>query len=141
MISYFDSSAWVKRYADEDGSDRVGEWLAAAVPATSRWTQVEILSAVSRRCREGLLTIEQRNTIAAALSADLAGFVLVEVSHEVVAMTDNLFMRHPLRAADCVQLASALILKLRSGQPVTFRAFDQRLIMAAAREGLVSEPP
>lgn len=137
MISYFDASALVKRYVAEDGSDLVDGWLATALPATSRWSQVEMLSAVSRRNREGLLTREERNQIAGVLNADLASFLVVEVTGDVIALTDGLFARHPLRAGDCVQLASAVLLKLRTGQSVTFRGFDERLIAAAAQEGLL----
>lgn len=137
MIAYFDASALVKHYIHEVGSDLVQQWLAAPRPATSRWSQVEMLSAISRRSREGQITPAERNVLAAGLGEDLSGFLLVELTEEVIAASDGLFARHPLRAGDCVQLASALVLKLRTGQPVSFHAFDQRLNDAAVQEGLL----
>jgi len=139
VIAYFDASALAKRYVDETGSDLVEGWLTGPVIATSRWTHVEILSAVSRRSREGLLTPQQRNQIAAALSEDLAGFVVVELTSELIAVADGLLARHVLRAGDSIQLASALVLRQRTGQPVTFYGFDSRLNAAAIQEGLVVE--
>lgn len=139
MITYFDASALVKRYIHEVGSDQVQQWLVLPRPATSRWSQVEILSALSRRSREGRVSPAERNAMAADLSDDLAGFLLVELTDEVIAACDALLARHPLRAGDCVQLASALVLKQRTGQPVMFHAFDQRLSKAAVLEGLLVE--
>jgi predicted nucleic acid-binding protein len=43
--------------------------------------------------------------------------------------------RHPLRAADALQLASALFLRESAGQPVLFLCFDERLVAAAKEEG------
>jgi predicted nucleic acid-binding protein len=48
----------------------------------------------------------------------------------------DLLARHPLRAADAIQLASALMLSTRSGRAVDFVVYDHRLADAAAAEGL-----
>lgn len=139
MITYFDASALAKRYVDEEGSELVEAWLAAPIPATSRWTHVEILSAVSRRCREGFLTPQERNQVAAALADDLASFLVVELTPDVIAVADGLLVRHALRAGDSIQLASALVLRHRTGQSIAFHGFDLRLGAAAVREGLLVE--
>lgn len=139
MIAYFDASALAKRYVDETASDLVEGWLTRPVVATSRWTHVEILSALSRRCREGMLSPLQRNQTAAALAEDLAGFVVVELTSELIAGADGILARHALRAGDSIQLASALVLRQRTGHPVTFHGFDARLNAAAIQEGLVVE--
>lgn len=137
MIAYFDASALVKRYVSEEGSERVHDWLSMPLRVTSRWSQVEILSALARRTREGHVTPAQRNALAASLGQDLAALMVVELTDEVIAATEGLFARHPLRAGDCIHLASALLVKLRTGQPLLFHAFDQRLNDAAAAEGLL----
>lgn len=136
MIAYFDASALAKRYVAEDGSEQLGIWLRAPIIATSRWTQVEMLSAISRRCREGSMTPEQRNRLATALSEDLVSFTVVDLTASIIAIADGLLARHALRAGDSVQLASALFLKQRTGEPVRFHAFDVRLNVAATQEGL-----
>ena len=51
---YFDSSALVKRYIEEKGSDKVNALLEEkSVAATSRLTYAEILAAITRRHKTG----------------------------------------------------------------------------------------
>jgi predicted nucleic acid-binding protein len=136
VITYFDASALAKRYVDEVGSAAVDDWMRTRPCATSRWSQVEVLSAISRRRREGILSAAERDRAATALADDLAGVYVVELTIEVVAAADALLARHALRAGDAIQLASAFVLRQRSGDMVRFLAFDQRLGTAAAAEGL-----
>ncbi len=52
----------------------------------------------------------------------------------------TLLKRHPLRAADALQLASCLELEKGIRLPVLFVAYDGRLNEAAKKEGLEIEP-
>lgn len=136
MIEYLDASALVKRYVEEAGSEHAATWLGHRPCATSRWTQIEILSAVARRCREGSIAPDEREAIAAALEADLSGLFVVEVTPEVIATAKPLLMRHALRSGDAIQLASAQLLGQRTGDRMCFRCFDLRLSAAARAEGM-----
>jgi hypothetical protein len=51
-----------------------------------------------------------------------------------------LLVRHPLRADDAIQPASALLLEWELDQAVTFAAHDERLKVAAKAEGLAVLP-
>ena len=51
-----------------------------------------------------------------------------------------LLARHPLRAGDAIQLASALLLRRELSEAVTFAAYDDRLKAAAKAEGLFVVP-
>ena len=84
MIAYFDSSALVKRYVRESGSERVMALLEEATPATSGFSSIEIASAFARRCREGRLDDSLRRRMLRDLDADLESFYLVELVPEVV---------------------------------------------------------
>lgn len=66
--------------------------------------------------------------------------VLVQLSATVLRRAQDLLLRHPLRAADALQLGSCLDLKERLQQPVGFAAFDRRLNEAAKLEGLRVAP-
>ena len=136
MIAYFDSSALVKRYVRESHSERVLAWLEETTPATSRYSSVEIASALARRFREGRLDDSIRHRLLRDLDEDLDSFYLVEVAPEVVRTARDLLERNRLRAADALQLASALALQQRVERPVLFAAFDQNLNEAARREGV-----
>ena len=56
MIAYFDSSALVKNYVEEVDSDVIQGFLRTSFPVTSRFTAIEIASALARRCRDGQLS-------------------------------------------------------------------------------------
>ena len=135
MIAYFDSSALVKRYVLESHSDRVLVLLKETTPATSRFSSVEIASALARRCREGRLDDSLRRRLLRDLDDDLDSFYLVELMPEVVRTARELLERNRLRAADALQLASSLVLQRRVQSPVLFVAFDRALNEAASREG------
>lgn len=140
MIRYFDSSALVKRYVRETGSATVRRLLMSGVAASSRLSELEVASGISRRTREGAFTVERRDRMLAALQRDVQTFAVVELTPEVVSQSRLLLLRHPLRAGDAVQLASCLQLQQQLGQPVPFVAFDRRLAQAGLAEGLTVIP-
>jgi predicted nucleic acid-binding protein len=135
-MRYFDASALVKRYVREPGSLKVRRLLSAGVPATSRLSAVEIASALTRRAREGAFTNAERDRAIASLERDLSSLLVVELTAEVVQRAQALLRRWPLRAGDAVQLASGLYLRAELDEPVTFVAYDERLMDAARHEGL-----
>jgi len=109
--------------------------MGSGTPATSRFTEVEVASALVRRCREGAFGVAERDRALAELTHDLAAMTVVEVVSAVTDRARALLIRHALRAGDALQLASCLILRDGVGT-VTFAAFDDRLIEAARAEGL-----
>jgi predicted nucleic acid-binding protein len=125
-----------KRYVQETGSASVRRQLKAGRIATSRLSVIEIASALARRAREGAVTTAERDRAVRRLNADLAAYILVELTAELSADAQALLLRHPLRSGDAVQLASCLYLQRETGQGVLFAAFDERLNKAARAEGL-----
>lgn len=123
----------------EPGSDLVQSLLANGAAVTSRMTRIEVASALARRCREGSFPETEHYRALAALEGDQRCLYLVEVTAEVTAQAHRLLTRHPLRAADALQLASCLEFQDRLGVGVTFVAWDGRLLAAARREGLTTK--
>jgi uncharacterized protein len=119
----------------EEGTELVGRWVRSGIPATSRITEVEVASALARRWREGAFDLAERDRALAALAHDLEVITVVEVVAAVTSRARALLVRHTLRAADALQLASCLVLRDGAGT-VAFAAFDDRLIAAAQAEGL-----
>lgn len=136
MICYLDASALLKRYVREAGRSEVLTLLEENICATSRWTEVEVASALSRRGREGALTAADRDRALYALRDDMAWLYVVETHQPVVALARDLLTRHPLRAGDAIQLASALHLQRLLERPLAFAAYDLRLNEVAHREGM-----
>ena len=61
---------------------------------------------------------------------------VVELSAEIAAAARALLLRHPLRAADAIQLASCLHLAEQLGAPAELVVYDVPLVTAARSEGL-----
>lgn len=112
-----------------------------ATGAISQLTEVELVSALARRHREGSISAEMLEGLVRSSDEELESVVVVEVSQAVVRLARALLLRHPLRASDAAQLGSCLELQDRLQQPVQFLAFDQRLNQAALREGLTLALP
>lgn len=133
---FWDSSALVPLLVAEAGSRELTALLRADLtPATWWGSPVECQSALHRRHRERRLT---RARLTAALSR-LTAFI---EDVDVVAPTSRLRERagrvlalHPLRAADALQLAAALVWcdDITAGEP--FVCLDDRLRQAASGEG------
>lgn len=136
MIRYFDASALVKRYVAEAGSRSVARLLAAGDAATSRLSEVELVSVLARRGRKGDLAAGDCDRAMAALAEDLAALHIVELVPEVSVLARSLLRRHVLRAADAVQLASCLYLGEHLSERIPFVAFDRRPRAAARAERL-----
>jgi predicted nucleic acid-binding protein len=146
---FIDSSALVKRYVTEAGT----AWVQAIThPSTrnrliiARITWVEVLSALARRQREGSLSTEQ---IAGAISAfryDLdTQCQIIQVDRALTEVVGQLVLKHPLRAYDAIQLASALSIyppfERATLTSLTFLAADDRLLAIARAEGLQTDNP
>lgn len=136
MIYFLDTSALVKRYLPEPGSDQVRSLFRRRRRiAVSRIAYAELLAAVSRACREGAVTEAARDSVFAAVKRDFAVLHVTEVKRSLIEKTALLVLRHPLRAYDAVQLASALTWQER-GAAVDFWGADGVLVDAARREHL-----
>jgi uncharacterized protein len=137
LIRFLDSSAFVKRYVREPGSDAVARlFQPGSKLGASSLALVEITAALFKRARAGDLAIELARRHAARLSADLEEVHVVEVRGPVLDLATELVSRHSLRAYDAVQLASAMRLRRAAGVPVTFICADANLTAAAVAEGL-----
>ncbi len=138
MILYLDTSAWLKLYVAERGTEEViAAVQSAELIAISRIAYAEARAALARVLREKRTTrVEHRRRIA-ALDADYGEALKIEVSEEVIRQAGELAESHALRGFDAIQLASAKWLARKTRKPVRLLAFDQRLNEAASALGLL----
>jgi predicted nucleic acid-binding protein len=148
-VYFLDSSALVKRYVAEVGS----AWIQAiTTPAArnkliiARLTWVEILSAFARRQREGTTAPDDAASAIKSFRYDLDHqYQVVELSRTLIEAAGQLVSKHPLRASDAIQLASALQVFSAFAPTKTvslaFLSGDDRLISAAQAERLNTENP
>ena len=132
----------MKRYVHEAGSAAVRRVLTSQAVTTSRLSEVEVASALARRCREGTLSGQERDRALATIPTDVASLYVVEVTAEVTRASLVLLARHALRAGDAIQLASCLHLQIHMADELWLLAYDTRLNDAARAEGvlLLAEP-
>jgi hypothetical protein len=132
---FLDTSALLKRYVAETGSDAVRRVLEAAEEiVVSPVTRLEVASAVARRRREGSLTGAEAARILRLLDREWRDFTRVRFGPELERAARRLLFRTPLRTLDAIQLASARLAKCR-----LLVASDERLLRAAERERLRTE--
>jgi predicted nucleic acid-binding protein len=135
-MKFWDSSALLPLLVDEAARTRLFALLEHDTEVLAWWgTSVEITSALARREREGLLTADE---VSAALGAMRT---LAESWHEIVPSdavrrtAERLLRTHPLRAADALQLAALLIAADHDPTSLELVCLDERLNVAARREG------
>ncbi len=134
---YLDSSALAKLYVPEPESDALDAWLRGRRDLMiSELVLTEVLSAVARRRREGLLSAGQAVEIRDALLADASSGVFhrLDLSPAVHREAERLLFQvesAPLRTLDALHLAAALV-----GSATHVITFDARMRAAAAHVGL-----
>ena len=135
-LYYVDTSALVKRYHLEQGSDRIDRLFADANAGLvmAGFALTELTSALDRKCQEGLLTGEGLAQVLAVVAWDvLAEFWLVELDRAHVRLSQSLILSHHLRTLDALHLA--VIVSIKDLHPVLVSA-DARLLQAAGKEGI-----
>jgi len=135
VILFADTSALIKLYIEETGSAEMEERARASRLAASALAYAEIYATFARRKREGLLTPEEHDELAARFERDWQRTIVMALRPALAARVPRLVADHPLRGADAVHLASAIALQA-AGLETIFAASDARLVEAAAREGL-----
>ena len=137
---YLDTSALIKLYVEEEGTERV-----VAITDDFDGVQVIILdvtplearSAVRRRQREGDISGADADRILDRIEDDTSSSFLVQPSTSaVIEGAARLIDRHPLRAYDALQLAGYLVIRDIVPGPLTFVCADVRLCGVAELEGL-----
>jgi len=146
---YFDSSALVKRYMAETGTDWIQGLCAAEAGHflyTVRISGAEIIAALSLRTRTGALIPADAKAASMQFRADFSKrYQIIEVTENLVDLAMTLAEKHGLRGYDAIQLAAALQLRnvrsYLSLSPISFVSADDKLNGAAAAEGLPVDNP
>jgi predicted nucleic acid-binding protein len=135
-VRFWDSSALVALFVAEAASPRVDRWLREDVDVVV-WTltRVELLSALARRRR---LEPGAGRRLAAARREVLQAW---EHWSEVTAVdlvrrhAERVVESHPVRAADALQIAAALVAADSHPDGLDFVTLDEQQAQVAEREG------
>lgn len=135
-MRFWDASAIVPLLLAEDGRGAVLGELERDPGMFVWWgTPVECVSAIGRREREGALALADATLAIDRLRALAEAWHEVLPSDTVRATAQRLLRVHPLRAADSLQLAAAVVASEGDPARLPFVSLDERLNEAALREG------
>lgn len=150
MAGFFcDSSAIVKRYVNEIGSnyvDNLADSKSGNIILLARITRVEFAAAVARRLKSGSIIATDAQNALAAFQHDLTNnYFTVEIMPLLLSAAVTLATKHALRGYDAVQLAATLEAsdeRIANGlAPLTLVSADTKLNNAAQAERLKVENP
>jgi predicted nucleic acid-binding protein len=148
-VYFFDSSAIVKRYVQETGT----QWVNGIIDPISgndiylaRITGVEVVSALVRRKRDGTILAQAVATALEQFHKDFASeYQALDMTAFVLTRAMSLAEAHAVRGYDAVQLAAALEVNgycLATGlSALTLISADVSLNAAATVEGLKVDNP
>lgn len=140
---FFDTSALVKRYHEESGTDRVDELIedAGNDVIVSSLAVVETVSAFRRKVNVGDVTESEMSSLVSAFFREsLDTFVIVSLGESRIRFSFDLILDDDLRTLDSLQLSTGLVVSEEVGD-VTFVTADEELAAIAERRGLAVENP
>jgi uncharacterized protein len=132
LITYFETSAFVKLFIAEEGSSAAAiAWMEAEAITSSVLTYVEARAALAAARRGGRLTPDRLTAAKVRFEERWEEVEDVAATTEIVRRAGDLAEHHSLRGYDALHLSSAL-----DADTDTFVTADQRLARAARAEGL-----
>jgi uncharacterized protein len=143
---FFDTSALIKRYLRETGSN----WVRAIVRSPqngvvlSSLATVEVHAVVARQQKGQRLTPLRANRIRTLYLAHLSvanGYTRIPVSEALLERASELAARYQLRALDSIHLASAIIGRAAMNIAFIFVTSDKELLAAAQAEKFPIDDP
>lgn len=140
---FFDTSALVKRYADEEGTqtvDRLIENPDKSIVITSL-SIIEIASAFRRKYNRGAITERQRDGLLDSFFQEaIDKFTVVPVDETSFEEAFDLVLEDDLRTLDALQLGAALAVPTPD-LDLTFVCADDKLVEVAENQGISTINP
>lgn len=138
---FWDSSAIVPYLVPEAASRSIASLLESDGDPLVWWAaSVECISALERSRREGRCEVAILQEARTRLAELLEECTIVQPHPDVREKAERLLAIHPLRAADALHLAAALVACDDKPRNVGFVTLDDRLGEAAGREGFLVLP-
>lgn len=132
MKTFFDTSAFAKRYIFETGSEEVEEYCQKSKEiGVSIICVPELISALNRRIRDKSLTQLEYSKVKAALIEEIQNIQIINLIPEVIDTTTKILETNSLRAMDSLHIACSIL-----WQTDIFVTSDFRQLDAAKNLGL-----
>ena len=136
-MNFWDSSAIVALIADEPAGPGAGQTLEADPYVAVWWgTPVECVAAIARKERTGVAGGDRVAESLRRLEELARDWHEVQPDRRLRSLARRMVRIHPLKAADALQLAAAVVVAEEEPVKIGFVSFDLQLNKAAALEGL-----
>jgi predicted nucleic acid-binding protein len=140
-VKFWDSSALISLLVAEPRSSETLSLVEEDEAIAAWWgSSVECASAFARLRREGRLTVEEEDRLRSAVARLTEVWTEIEPTSDIRSAAERVLSIHPLRAADSMQLAAAIIWSGRNPAGDEFVCLDDRLRLAARKEGFTILP-
>jgi predicted nucleic acid-binding protein len=135
-MRFWDSSALIPLFVEQDNTKAHLSLLSEDPHITAWWgSEVECASAFNRLLREGLIGQSDFEHLQQQFETFASSWIESQPTEKLRQRAVRLLRVHPLRAAEALQLAAALVACEENPQTLPFICGDTRLREAAAREG------
>ena len=132
MKLFFDTSAFAKRFIEEEGSEKVVIlYNAAHEIVLSSLAVVELVSALNRLKREHKITLSNYDEIKLAIFHEVEALTIYSIDQNIIEISIKLLEQYALKTLDALHLATAIISDAQQ-----FISADQQQLKAAKAIGL-----
>jgi uncharacterized protein len=130
MRIFMDTSAYAKRFIEEEGSDEIDNILFQATElGISLLCVPELLSAMNRKLREKMISRSQYSEIKSRFTEEINDIDIILLTDEVIKKAVTLLEKNVLRTLDAIHIACAY-----EWDADMFLTSDKRQIKAAKKE-------
>jgi len=136
--AYLDTSAFLKLYVKEYGSERVKKITKENHVLSTAMLTVESFSALARRHQSGDIEDAAFARILNHLKNGAAAVETIRMTDDVLNLAGEITLRSAARTMDAVHIASALLFQNGAGITIIFITADKKQHNAALSEGLKS---
>ena len=135
-MKFWDSSALVHLLVNQAKTEATVKVIEKDPVLAVAWTtEFECFSALCRLEREGKISARSFNEAHLRLKDLALSWNTVVLENEIGFEIKRILRLHPLRCADSIQLASAILVSNRLPHTLEFISFDEDLTEAASKEG------
>lgn len=140
-MMFWDASALIPMFIDGPQTRIIRNIVDKDGDIVAWWgSPVECCSAFARLRREGFLKTREEDRLRRLMGLLSDTWTEIEPGKDIRDTAERLLLSHPLRAADSLQLAAALIWAGRTPKGCHFVCLDSRLREAARKEGFTLLP-
>lgn len=140
-LYFFDTSALVKRYHIESGSEKVDEIFKDpdGILVIASITIAEFVSAFARKLNEGIISEDDFRICLSEFSKDIiSSFWIIDLERSHINKSVSLIIKHNLRTLDSLQFA---VFSTLSPINPTMVTSDEALFNATIKEGFHAIKP